>query len=330
MRLSLGDARELVIRSMRVVGHDEHDAGVIADHLMDCELRGVDYGGLARALSVVERIRKRPEGRRPISVVRETPVSVMLDGGDQAGYLVGHRATRLGIGKAEAAGFAVAGVTNTWFTGMFAHYMEMATSRGLIAMAAGSSDWRVAPSGSAEGRFGTNPVAFGFPSDGDPIIMDTALSSVMVSEATLAARLDRKLDEGKAYGPDGQPTRDPTEALAGAFTVWGGHKGSALGVMIQLFGLLAGGAVRPDPLSDCSLFLMFMRPDLLVGEAELRRNVSAYADALRQAAPIDAARPPRMPFDRSAAERRARLADGHVEVADHVVERLRTIAAGGT
>lgn len=325
MKLTIDEARALAFRVMQAVGHSDEDAKIITDHLIDCELRGIGYGGLARALSVAERIRRRPEGRKPISIVKETPTSVLLDGGDQAGYLVGYRATTMGIEKAKANGIAVAGMHNTWYTGMFAYYMEMATKEGLVGMAAGSSDWRVAPAGSNQARFGTNPIAFGFPSKGDPVIIDAGLSSVMISEATLAKRLGRDLADGVAYDDNGQPTTDPAKALEGAFKVWGGHKGSALAVAIQMFGLLCGSSLKPDPLSDCSLFLMFMRPDLLTDEETLREQVSAYGDAVRSAQPIDALNPPRMPFDRSADERRRRLSENAIEVPDHVVQKLETI-----
>ena len=327
MKLKLEEARDLVLKAMRSVDQTEQEAEIIADHLIGCELRGQDYGGLARAVSVVERIRTRPSNAE-ITITHETPVSAMLDGGDKAGYLGGHRATVIGIEKALTHGIAVTGVTNTWYTGMFAHYMEMATDQGLVAMAAGSSDWRVAPKGSSEARFGTNPVAFGFPSEGQPIIMDAGVSAIMMSEATLARRLEQPLDEGIAWNAEGESTRDPSEALAGAFAVWGGGKGSALGASIQLFGLLAGGLMKPDPLADCSLFLMFMKPDLLVGEQALRKNVSDYADALRGARPLDPNNPPRMPFDRAASEREERLRTGEIDVADRIVVTLKAIING--
>jgi LDH2 family malate/lactate/ureidoglycolate dehydrogenase len=326
MKLTVKGAHALAFRVMKAVGHSDEEAGIITDHLIDCELRGIGYGGLARALSVAERICKRPEGRKPISIARETPVSVLLDGGDQAGYLVGYRATVMGIEKAKANGIAVAGMHNTWYTGMFAYYMEMATKEGLVGMAAGASDWRVAPAGSNQARFGTNPIAFGFPSLGDPIIIDAGLSSVMISEATLAKRLGQNLADAVAYDADGLPTNDPAKALEGAFTVWGGHKGSALGIAIQMFGLLCGSNLKPDPLSDCAFFLMFMKPDLLIEEETLRKQISAYGEAVRSARPVDALNSPRMPFDRSAEERRRRLAEDAIEVADHVVRRLETLA----
>lgn len=329
MELTIEEARSLVQRTMVSVGHSDEEAAIITDHLIDCELRGLDFGGLARALSVAERMKKVPERRKPIEVVRETPLSALIDGGDQAGYIVGHRTTRTAIEKALAHGVGIAGCYNSWFTGMFAYYMEMATKAGLVAMAIGSSDWRVAPYGSNESRFGTNPVAFGFPSMEDPIIFDAGLSSIMISQATLSRRLGQPLPEGIAFDKDGKPTRDPAAGLEGAFTVWGGHKGSGLAIMVQLFGLLCNGTLKPDPLSDCCLFVFAMRPDLLVDEEVLKRQVFAYAESVRNARSLDPANPVRMPFDRSAEERRRRIDEDRISVSDLVYAKLVEICEAG-
>lgn len=144
MILSVSEARALVEASMTANGHTPDDAAIIADHLIACELRGLSYGGLPRAQSVVERIRKRAGPGQPITVLSETPVSARLDGGDQAGYLVGCRATDIAIAKARASGIAVVGASNTWYTGMFSYYLELITRAGFAGMIAGSSGQKVA------------------------------------------------------------------------------------------------------------------------------------------------------------------------------------------
>src|ERR1700688_2401687 len=110
---------------MAALGHDSADAELIADHLMDCELRGLAYGGLARAISIAERFERTGDCRRPISILHETAVSAQMDGGDHIGYVVAHRATTLAIEKAEAAGIAVVGANETWYTGMLSYYAEV-------------------------------------------------------------------------------------------------------------------------------------------------------------------------------------------------------------
>ena len=41
MQLTIREARQLLVRIMSGLGHDADDAGLIADHLIDCELRGL-------------------------------------------------------------------------------------------------------------------------------------------------------------------------------------------------------------------------------------------------------------------------------------------------
>ena len=79
MRLTVEQARDLADRTMQSIGHDAGDARLIADHLIDCELRGVTYGGLARAVSIAERLLTTGVSTRPITVVKVTPVSASID-----------------------------------------------------------------------------------------------------------------------------------------------------------------------------------------------------------------------------------------------------------
>jgi len=322
MMLPLQDARRLAEDSMVALGHTAGEAEIIADHLIDCELRGLSYGGLARAVSIVERIQATMTPRHEIEVLRETPVSGSIDGGDQVGYLVGRRATDMVIEKAASSGVAVVGAHETWYTGMFSYYLEMITKAGFAGMIAGSGGNIVAPEGGTEARFGTNPIAFGFPSTGDPIIWDIGTSAVTLAEVLLQIRLGGELPEGLAYDQKGRPTTDPLSALGGAFTVWGGHRGSGLALVVQLLGMLCGAAAAPDGLRDCGFFVLAVDPNLFTSAEDFRQRVAEYADRMRATRPLDPGRPVRVPFERSAAERSKRLAAGTVEVADEVYDAL--------
>ena len=55
MKLSLENAHALVVQVMRKFEQNTEYANIIADHIIDCELRGLSYGGLARILSITER-----------------------------------------------------------------------------------------------------------------------------------------------------------------------------------------------------------------------------------------------------------------------------------
>lgn len=328
--LPLSDARSLVTATMTKAGHTAADAESIADHLLDCELRGLPFGGLARALSIVERIRATPQPPSPVRVVTETPVSATLDGGDQVGYLVGMRALELAMDKARAHGIAVVGARNTWYTGMFSYYLEQAATAGFAGMIAGSGPAVVAPHGGSESRFGTNPIAFGFPSTPAPVIWDIGTSAVMYGEVMLKARLGEQLEPGHAYDATGAPTLDPAAALEGAFSVWGGHKGSGLAMVVQLLGMMAGAAADPPGISDCGFFVLLVDPGVLTDAADYRQRVAAFADAIRATRPVDGSSAVRVPFDRSVACRDEALRRGTIDVPEAVVTALRREAGLAT
>lgn len=311
---------------MTALGHDAADAASIADHLMDCELRGLAYGGLARAISIVERFARLGDCRRPIRILHETPVSARLDGGDHIGYVVALRATTLAIEKAEIAGIAMVGASDTWYTGMLSYYAEMAAARGLVSIIASNASPWVAPHGATEGRLGTNPICFGFPSADEPIIFDIGTSAIIHAEVTLARRLGQDLPENVAFDRDGLPTCDPTAALAGAFAAWGGHKGSGLAIAVQLLGILAGSPPIPAELAGFGYFIVAMRPDLMGPAETFRENVSAFGDAVRSARPIAGGSPVRMPFDRSRQERERRLKENVIEIPDILHAHLLQLA----
>jgi LDH2 family malate/lactate/ureidoglycolate dehydrogenase len=326
MQLSIREAHRLAARVMSAIGHDAADAGLIADHLIDCELRGLAYGGLARAISIAERIARFGDRRRPIRIVHETPVSAQLDGGDHIGYVVAHRATAIAVEKASAAGIAVIGASDTWYTGMLSYFAEIAAARGLVSMIASNTSPWVAPHGATEGRYGTNPICFGFPSADEPVIWDIGTSAIIHAEAKLAQRLGEPLPSGVAFDRDGEPTRDPAAALAGAFAAWGGHKGSGLGIVVQLLGVMAGSPPMPPDLAGFGFLMVVMRPDLLGPEQTFRDNVAAYAQAVRSARPVAGGGAVRMPFDRSRQDRQRRIDSDRIEIPDVVFEQLTRLA----
>ncbi|WP_218510737.1 Ldh family oxidoreductase [Variovorax sp. dw_308] len=324
--MSIEEARQLARDSMAAYGHTAEEAHTIADHLIDSELRGLEYGGLARCLSIVEHLRTAP-ARRPISVLRDSPASAHLDGGYQVGYLVAQRATDIAIEKAKQTGVAIVGASKTWYTGMFSYYLERVTQAGFVGMAAGSGAPLVAPHGGTQRRFSTNPIAFGFPSTNAPVIWDIGTSSIMMADVVLKDRLGERLQEGQAFDQDGGPTMDPAAALRGAIAVWGGHKGSGLAMSVQLLGMLAGQDNAAPRLTDCGFLLLVVDPQLFGSTQEFCEQVSTFAAELRATRPVDPAQPVRVPFERSIEIRRRRMDAGHIDVPDLVVQALQKAIA---
>ena len=327
MRIATEDARALLTRVMTKLGYAAEDIPAIVEHLIDCEQRGLGYGGLARAVAIAERIGRTGMPSKPIAVSHETPVSAKVEGNDHIGYIVAQRATDLAIEKANAIGLAAVGAADTWYTGMLSYFAEQAAAHDLVTMIASNAGPWVAPHGAAEGRFGTNPICFGFPAEPHPVIWDIGTSNIMHAEVLLARRLGQPLPEGRAIGPDGQPTTDPDAALQGAFTAWGGHKGSGLGLMVQMLGVLAGSNGITDDMGGFGMTIVAMKTGLFGDGEATKQRIAEYAEAVRNARPLDPSQPVRMPFDRSFAVREAARASGGFEVSREIVDKLNTLLA---
>ena len=100
---------------------------------------------------------------------------------------------------------------------MLSYYAERLVGRDLVAMIASNASPWVAPEGGAEGRYGTNPICFGFPSVDDPVIWDIGTSAIIYAQVVEALRLGKSLPAGQTLDVAGEPTTDPQAALSGAF-----------------------------------------------------------------------------------------------------------------
>lgn len=128
--------------------------------------------------------------------------------------------------------------------------VEALTGQGLAALVMCPSYATVAPTGGKKPLLGTNPFAFGWPRKGEnPYVFDFATSVAARGEIELHRRAGKQLPEGWAIDAGGNPTTDPEAALAGAMLPFGGHKGSAIGTMIELLaGIMIGDLTSPEVL----------------------------------------------------------------------------------
>jgi delta1-piperideine-2-carboxylate reductase len=91
-------------------------------------------------------------------------VSALVHGGENFGYLVAYKAMELAIARAKMHGVAVIGANSTsWYMGMLSYYAEWIAGHDLVSIVASNALPWVAPFSGTEGRFGTNPICYGFP-----------------------------------------------------------------------------------------------------------------------------------------------------------------------
>jgi len=332
IHLSVEDARALGERALRGIGYDDEEARIIADHVIDAALCGYEYSGLAKILNIPEHPRFA-QPRRPITIVHETEVSALYDGGNNNGMVAMYHAANAAIAKAAAHGISVIGVSDSWMSGRSAYFVEMIARAGLVAIHTASSGGAVAPHGGSQPVLGTNPIAFALPGADGPLVLDMGTSAFMGTDLALRVRLGTPLPEGVAIDRDGNPTRDAKAARDGALLPFGGHKGFGLGLIVAAFGLLGGGALGTDQNDegqndggkrDGYVFIAF-RPDLLVPLADLERELAALIARVKAVPPLPGFSEIRIPGEQSA-KNRARLAREGLDIDRLVLDRLTALA----
>ena len=93
IRMTVAEARALGEAAMRGAGFDDEDARILTDHVLDAALCGYEYSGLPKLLNVVDCPSFR-QPRHPVTVVRETGATALLDGGNTTGMIAAYRAPR--------------------------------------------------------------------------------------------------------------------------------------------------------------------------------------------------------------------------------------------
>ena len=311
VRMTPAEASELANRALRRIGFSEDDARIISDQLIDNALCGYRFASLPRILAIAGDEKTRNE-RRPIKIVHETPLSALIDGGNNLGYVSVYHATQLAIKKARERGFAMVGVYDSYYSGRSAYFMEMIANAGFVGIHAASTRPHVLPIGGIKPVFGTNPLCIGFPSSTGPVIYDIGTASIMVGEVQLFAHIGQELPEDIAFDEHGNPTRDPNAALRGGWVPFGGHKGYGLSFAVQALGLLAGAALPQGKVKDYGFLLLVIDPKLTLPGGEFPGFMTDLVDKIKATPRRPGVDEIRMPSARSFRERDRRRAEGLV------------------
>ncbi len=221
------------------------DAKEVGDCLLQADLRGVDSHGMIRLPVYASRIRKGVVNPRPVPrIVRTSGSTVLFDGDNGLGAVVGSRAMETAIELATNSGISFVGVRRSNHFGIAAFYVQKAVEKGLIGCAASNAPPHMAPFGGRARFLGTNPFAIGIPAGKQaPLIFDASTSVVARGKIIVAAKEGKAIPPGWAIDRDGNPTTDANAALAGSVLPFGGPKGSAISLIIDvLCGVLTGSA----------------------------------------------------------------------------------------
>ncbi|MEM2517759.1 MAG: Ldh family oxidoreductase [Candidatus Bathyarchaeia archaeon] len=252
VRVEWESLRSYVADVLKAYNIPEEHSNIVADVLVSADLMGIESHG-------VQRLRRYTVGiqvgsvnpKTNISIVKESPSTVWIDGGSGLGHVVAYKAMNIAIKKAMDTGVSVVGIRNSHHFGMAGYYALQAVRSNMIGLVMTNSEALVAYTHTVGRNVGTNPIAFGFPTrNPPPILFDAATSVIPIGKVEVYAKEGKKMPLGWAISPEGKLLDDPKEVLARKGAVlplggfgeeFGGHKGAGLALVVDLLcGVLTG------------------------------------------------------------------------------------------
>lgn len=301
----------------------------IAEVLLYAEMSGKNTQGIIKLL-----------GNEPIQniipehgpkIVKNTKVSALIDGGRNPGILVSTMAVRLAIKKCKKNGLALIGTNNTYSsTGALGYYANEIAKNDMIGIIMSGTPKGVAPYGSIDKLMGINPIAFGFPTEKDPLIFDMATAAITWYGLVRAKMTGKELPEGIAVDREGNPTKDAEAAMKGAILTFDkNYKGSGLSMMIEMFTGPLVGSISPDSEGKWynGSLIIAIDPDLLMGKEYLKKNSSLLIHRIKKSRTNKNSQEVIIPGEKALRSRKEAEVSGVVEIEDKVYNEFSTLRA---
>ena len=277
--LSLDEIYKLAKKTLLFNGCDEINAEAVAKTVSNAERDGSISHGLFRIPGYVAALKsKKVKGNAKPTIQSLTQNAIRVDGD----YGFAPIAIQVGIPAlietTNKHGIGVLTIVNTHHFAALWHETEALAENNLIGIACTAYMPSVAPTGATKPLFGTNPISFSWPrKNKTPVVYDMATASMAMGEVQVAARDGHKVPMGTGLNKEGEKTDDPSAiANGGVLLPFGGHKGSAIAMMVEL---LAAGLVGDMFSFEAKVadnkdggparggeFIMALSPQLIAGE----------------------------------------------------------------
>lgn len=298
------------------------EAEKITDYLLWAEMTGNKTQGLLK-LTGTEPL-QNIKATSPVSTIRDKKLSRLIDAGANPAPYVSQIATDTVIEKAKEHGFGIVGVNNIHSSnGAQAYYAERVAREDLIGIVLARSAAAAAAFGGISPVFGTNPVAFSFPTNSQPLVFDMATSAMTWYGLILAKSKGESIPENVAIDADGNMTTDPASAMGGALLSFDqSYKGSGLAMIVEVLGGPLVGATYGQVEGDWGSLFIAIDPDLLVDVSDFKNNSSELVNKIKNAKTKDGD-VVRLPGERAAQSLELCQKTGTVDVDESVLRALQ-------
>ncbi len=303
-------------------GMENEKSKVIAETLIEGDLLGHDTHGLqllALYLADIEKGELATSGQP--SVVADLPAAVAWDGNRLPGTWLTTKAVDLACERAQTHGTCTVVISRGHHIACLQAYLKRATDKGMMLLIVASAQelQTVAPHGARTAVITPNPIAAGWPTAGDPVLLDVSMS---ITTNGMVARLNAEggrlpgkwlVDaSGNATDDPSVMTQDPPGALLPVGGIEYGHKGYAMALLVEALTMGLSGHGRADPIEGWTneAFVQVLNPELFGGRNAFLRQMTWLAQACRNAQPRPGVERVRLPGETGLRKREQQLRNG--------------------
>src|SRR6201996_6476940 len=342
MSMNIDHARLLTLANRIVAagGSSSTEASIVADHLVEANLRGHDSHGVGMLVAYVRDYEAGTlKPNQTAEVVSDTGTVSVWDAHGGYGQVVARQAAEWAIEGANKHGVAVNGLRNAHHIGRVGTYGEIAARAGMVGLHfvnVASGPPGVAPFRGREGRFLTNPVCIAIPptDSNEPILLDFATSRVALGKVRVAHNAGKPMMDGALIDHAGKPTTNPAVMYTeprGVVLPFGEHKGSGLALVCELLaGAIVGSATVTTPVPPergiiNGMLSIVIDPAKLSTRDSMMRETDEMISGVKSAQPADRDLPVLVAGEPERIARAQRMAKG-VDVEDETWRQLLAIA----
>ena len=327
MQVKVEDLKNKVTQGVAKLGYVGEDAQAIIDTLFYAEMRGNNQGITKIATGGV------PEASdvKPLEVVKENKCGALLSGGHS--MVASVKAADMAVSLAEKHGVGIVGSNHTYTSsGAIGYFARRIADQGYIGLVCvGNGSFRiVAPTGSAEPQFGTNPFSYAFPYNGGTVVFDNATAAMAFFGIIEAKLKGEQLPEGVGYDKDGNPSTDPASVLDGSIKTFAEHKGYALSLLVQTLGGPFTMSATPGMNEDdgAGTFVLALDPGLLAGRDEYMQRATELVKNVKNATPLEG-QSVLLPGEHGGQKAAEAQKTGQIEIADAIWNELCEFVKNG-
>jgi|AP45_3_1055517.scaffolds.fasta_scaffold25408_1 LDH2 family malate/lactate/ureidoglycolate dehydrogenase len=328
MKISCQELSELTTKAILKYGYSEEEAEIIRDMLMYAQLRGNDQG----IVKLIGKGMPKHEKAQQPTVEKETPTTAIINANLSMEAVALEQAVAMVIGKAKETGIAIVGThTGDGSSGAMGYWSRKIADAGLIGISMSSYPFgMVPPHGSHEPLFCTNPIAWGIPTEGDPIVLDMSSSGISYYGLVEAKTRGDQVADGLGYDKDGKETTDPAAIMEGAIRPFDqGVKGAGLALMVQIIGgALVGGDFLNESDHDGNVVIA-IDPEAMIGMKRFLEETTKMTEAIRGAKKLEGVDEVLVPGERGDRIRSKILDHDEIEVEQNLLSSLIDFVAEG-